>query len=166
LATTTTLPVHASDNGVVTVICDGENVTLEGLPVGEYTVSELAPAEIDGYTYDRTTMNGTEGTTVTVQVTAGADEAANVAVINFYKRDKGSVYIEKTVTVNGTTVTDENRSQVDGIYSFTVTSDKTVATEGEDPDIIPAVTKNVTITISDGVITEVGGDASRLREKR
>ena len=162
----TTQLTGLSDPRLIAVTSDGAPVTLAGLVPGKYIVTEYTANDnsvlaITDYTYLSTDMNDTSGITY-IEVTVEEEEVASVAVVNHYDRDTGSLYIEKTVTVNGEEVNEENCGQVDGIYSFSVTSDEMVTTvvEGDETVTTPVVTKNVTITIDGGVVTKVDGDAT------
>lgn len=65
--------------------------TLE-LPAGEYTVTEVPPSSVDGYTLADTVITD-DG-----EITVVEDQVTDVDVTNIYTRDRGSVSIEKFVT--------------------------------------------------------------------
>ena len=89
LATTETAPADVTEPGIIAVTSNGETaaVTLEGLPVGNYTVTEVNPLETitvdeNEYVYICTRINATKGLTKEIAVTSG--ETAEADVNNLY----------------------------------------------------------------------------------
>ena len=128
-------------------------------PYGTYIVTETMTAP-DGYTLTDSKYSVTakenianaeakSGNGYTLQLTGDDISTGKIEYTNKYKRDKGSLNIAKTVTVNGETV--PGTKIVDGEYHFTVKSDSGVT---------PEITKQVTITITNGSITAVSGDGN------
>lgn len=92
LTLTTTNPASASADGIVTVTAGDAGVTLNDLPVGDYTVTEVFAGDVSiaGYAYTDTTMNPADGV---VSVTTG-ETPVTVTAVNSYTR--GSVSVSKT----------------------------------------------------------------------
>ena len=92
LTLTTTNPASASADGIVTVTAGDAGVTLNDLPVGDYTVTEVFAGDVSiaGYAYTGTIMNPADGR---VSVTTG-ETPVTVTAENSYTR--GSVSVSKT----------------------------------------------------------------------
>ena len=125
-------------------VTKGTTLRIPNVPYGEYTVTETNPEDVTVTNYGYVTVDGTSkpSVTTTVNSTPGAAELVNV-----YERDKGSLSIAKTVTVNSRTV--NGTKFIDGTYSFTVSS----------TGVVPATTKHVTITLNEGkIVSAVNAD--------
>ena len=99
----------------IEVIPGADWLEIKNLPVQKYTVSEVTGANdseisVDGYNVT------VEGNGQEANVTAG--QAAEATIINNYTQQEGALQITKSVTVNGASVTEENKGLVNGTYKF------------------------------------------------
>ena len=91
---------------------------VEHLLVDTYTVTEKTGTGytdiIDGYAWDE------DGSVTTREAELVENETKTVALRNEYEAQLGSLKITKNVKVNGEAVTEDNKSLVDGTYTFTI----------------------------------------------
>jgi len=115
---------------------------ITNLPIDTVVSFEEESITIDGYT-----------TTVRFNDTVSTDAKGELTVargitegrfVNTYERDKGSLKIQKTLTVNGSTPSAADCALVDGTYQFRLQS-----IEG----VTPAINQVFTITLADGKVT-------------
>ena len=130
----------ASNTEVVLEIKAGASLTIENLPVGDYTVTEVkVDAAIETYGL---TVEG-EG-----KVTVVKDETATAEVTNTYSKDKGSLTISKAVT--GLSDADQ-KANADKIYKFTVkgSDNKYYAADGtaSGTEVVLEIKANESLTI-------------------
>ena len=142
--------------------------TIEDLPVGTDVTFTEEGITVNGYGVT-TTVNGTAVASGsekgTVQAAAGTD-IPTVAFVNTYERDKGSLRIKKSVTLNGVNT---NTKMVDGEYSFTVKGagelnkniEKTVKITIENGGTKSATVDNVAATMDGDYVVISGLDIGK-----
>ncbi|MBQ9211819.1 MAG: Cna B-type domain-containing protein, partial [Clostridia bacterium] len=108
-----------------------DGVTLNGLPLGEYTVTEVtAPdgvsdysVDIAGYTFDSENSFTSETVNITTK-----NQTVEIEAENKYSENPGSLKIKKNVTVNGEATTS---TLADGTYTFTIKQEGTAISGGK-----------------------------------
>ena len=127
--------------------------TIDRLPLNTKVTFTENGITVDGYTvtteFNDTAVPDQTAPAGTVQYT-GKDQNGVYPVgafVNTYTRDTGSLKIRKNVTLNGDEQKAKDTKLVDGDYTFTLTGTGLAA----------GTTKNVTISIKDGVIDTVDG---------